>query len=233
MFKNNGLMVLSCLVLVSGLTAKTNASNANVAIALILDGHTVRCEEGGDTLGNQIGYSFGEARVRYNSASDKVMVALKTIYQRCELVNGKATVVTPINPFSPYTYKISYLNEKGERVDTKVTKQYNAIQFLASKPDGYESFGKSKIASTQSYNALDKSLTFVLELNVKDFLSTSEIADLNAGKDASLKAVLISTGQNKGDKEFLAGGSFLLSFDFTKARNSKENISNLKLQRTN
>jgi hypothetical protein len=231
MFNNKSFLVLSSLILVAGLTANANSSNGKVTLDVMMDGQIVRCEEGGDTLGNQIGYSFGEATVRYNSSSDKVTVLLKTVYKRCELVNGTATVVGPINPFSPYTYKVPYINQKGEKAVNKVTKQFSAIQIVASKHDSYSYAAKSGVASAQSYNALSKSVNFEIVIDVKNFLSRSEIADLNSGKDASIKAVLTSTGQDSGEKEFLAGGSYVLSFDITKARNAKENVSNLKLQR--
>jgi hypothetical protein len=219
------------LVFVSGLSSHANSSR--VDLEPILDGSAGRCVEGGDTLGNNIIYTFGGATAKFNAQSGIVSMALNVVYHRCKLINGSATLVSGIDPFAPYTYKVPYINENGERALNVMTVRLDGLQMVASKSESFNTLAKSAVVTSRSLKGQNNSLNFNLKLKIHEALSTSELADLNSGKDASINIILTSTGKDREATDFSPGGSFLMSFTLSKARNSQENISNIKIQHLN
>lgn len=178
----------------------------------MLDGHRIRCEEGGDTLGNRIGYKIVGGQLEYTKKTKMVRMSIKTVYGRCELINGKAVYREPVNPFSSYTFRIGSLNDKNEIQWSVITKRFTAFQMLALGFDDGAVLSKSTALVPANWNTKSGKLSFDLDLELPKILNENDKKSLESGNPVDMRIELVSAAQDQGTTYFGAGGGFALSF---------------------
>jgi hypothetical protein len=196
------------------------------------DGGLVRCEEGGNAIGNNMAYKLSNPAIKFDSENSIITIRIKSSYQRCVFTRepnsygkGGTVALISVNPFSVHEYPF-VVSGKVTRLKSRMT----ALQLMATDASGDASFYvvDTKTLKKDGASVSGNSLTFELKISINQVMSKSEIEKLASGQDVDFSLAIGSLGQGTNTEGFSAGGSYLLSATITKSRNAKENVKNIK-----
>jgi hypothetical protein len=175
------------------------------SLKLVLDGNSLRCNEGGDTLANSLGYQLNSPKLSFDSKYLFLNLKFKSVYLRCSATKSGSVAIRKQSPFSPFSY---VMPDKGE-----VTVVGKTVEMIVTNSE--DQLIRQSSVNSNSGAVVD----FDFNLPLETFLDKEGYQSLISHKPAQFKIYLTSRMEQRvtvanteiESNGLGAGGSYVLT----------------------